>query len=247
MTVKWRPKVAKASPEDLLKPSKWRLQHDGFPEPNREADPDTGSLVQHRRTVDTLRQMPAKGSIAPQMHEAGCIFRTLSRSAAIDRMATSQLIRVDGSNADSLSTRQLDARRRMLRTFDALGGHVGPARSCVWFVVGLEMSVPEWATRQGWCGRPVPQPIASGMLVVAPGILILHFGLIPRQRKRSPRILPTGHACDSKHTDCTSRFSGTHSSFHLPIAVPEAVQASWSESVMRRPSWGRGQIVLRRA
>jgi hypothetical protein len=168
--------------EDLSKPSQWRLQHGDFSEPIRETDPETGSPVQHRRAVDTLGLMLANGNITPQMHEAGCIFRTLFRSAAIDSMSTSQLNRLPNSTADRLSNRQLDARRRVLDALDALGGHDSPAGSCVWFVVGLEMSVREWAARRGWSGRPVPQPIAGGILVAALGILAMHFGPAPRQR-----------------------------------------------------------------
>lgn len=182
MAGKRKSKVAKPKPDDLARPSKWRLQHGGFSEPIREADPETGSPVQHRRAVDTLGQMLANGTITPQMHEAGSIFRTLFRSAAIDSMSTSQLIRLPGSTADRLSNRQLDARRRVLAALDALGGHDSPAGSCIWFVVGLEMSVREWAARRGWSGRPVPQPIAGGMLVAGLGILAMHFGLTPREQ-----------------------------------------------------------------
>jgi hypothetical protein len=168
--------------QDLAKPSKWRLQHGGFSEPVRAADPETGTPVAHRRAVDTLSMMLASGSITPQMHEAGCIFRTLFRSAAIDSMSTSQLIRLPGSTSDKVSNRQLEARRRVNTALDALGGHDSPAGSCVWFVVGLEMSIREWAARRGWSGRPVPQPIAGGMLVAALGILAMHFGLTPRSQ-----------------------------------------------------------------
>ena len=180
MAGKRKIKVPKAKPDELTRPSKWRLQHGGFSEPIREADPDTGSPVQHRRAVDSLGLMLANGNITPQMYEAGCIFRTLFRSAAIDSMATSQLIRLAGSTAGDLSSRQLDARRRVSTALDALGGHHSPAGSCIWFVVGLEMSVREWAARQGWSGRPVPQPIAGGMLMAGLGILAMHFGLTPR-------------------------------------------------------------------
>lgn len=182
MAGKRKAKASKTKHEDLATPSEWRLQHGGFSQPIREADPETGSPVQHRRAVDTLGLMLANGNITPQMHEAGCIFRTLFRSAAIDSMSTSQLIRLPGSTADRFSNRQLDARRRVLNALDALGGHDSPAGSCVWFVVGLEMSVREWAARRGWSGRPVPQPIAGGMLVAGLGILAMHFGLMPRQR-----------------------------------------------------------------
>jgi hypothetical protein len=117
------------------------------------------------------------------MHEAGQIFRTLFRSAAIDSMPTSQLIRLRGSTADQLSNRQIDARRRVFAAIDALGGHDSPAGSCVWFVVGLEMSVREWSARRGWSGRPVPQPIAGGILVAVLGVLAAHFGLVSSTNK----------------------------------------------------------------
>ena len=81
-----------------------------------------------------------------------------------------------------MSVRQIDARRRVARAMDALGGHGSPAGSAVWFVVGLEMSLREWSARQGWCGRAVPQPIAGGMLVAGLGILAMHFGLTPRSQ-----------------------------------------------------------------
>lgn len=168
--------------EDLSKPSKWRLQHGDFSEPIRGTDPETGSPVQHRRAVDTLGLMLANGNITEQMNEAGQIFRTLFRSAALDGIATSQLIRLAGATSDAMSSRQIDARRRVAEALDALGGHDSPAGSCIWFVVGLEMSVREWAARRGWSGRPVPQPIAGGILVAALGMLAMHFGLTPRQR-----------------------------------------------------------------
>ena len=47
-----------------------------------------------------------------------------------------------------LNDRQLDARRRVHKAMQALGGISSPAGSCVWHVVGLQRSVPEWAIRQ---------------------------------------------------------------------------------------------------
>ena len=182
MAGKRKAKLPKEQRDDLATPSKWQLQHEDFSAPVREADPETGSPVQHRRAVDTLGLMLAHGTITPQMHEPGAIFRTLFRSAALDGIATSKMIRLAGATADPMSTRHIDARRRVAEALDALGGHDSPAGSCVWFVVGLEMSVREWAMRQGWSGRPVPQPIAGGMLVAGLGILAMHFGLTPRQQ-----------------------------------------------------------------
>ncbi|QYU70260.1 hypothetical protein J4558_09140 [Leptolyngbya sp. 15MV] len=182
MAGKRKPKRATTQAEDLSRPSKWRLQHGDFSTPIREADPETGSPVEHRRAVDTLGQMLANGTITPQMHEAGSIFRTLFRAAALDDIAASQLIRLAGATNDDLPNRQIEARRRIANAIDALGGHHSPAGSCVWFVVGLEFSVREWAMRQGWSGRSVHGPVAQGILVGALGTLAMHFGLMPRQR-----------------------------------------------------------------
>ena len=40
MAGKRKAKAAKTNREDMAKPSKWRLQHGGFSEPIREADPE---------------------------------------------------------------------------------------------------------------------------------------------------------------------------------------------------------------
>ena len=182
MPGKRKPKASTAKQDDLAKPSKWRLQHGGFSAPIREADPDTGTPVEHRRAVDTLGMMLTNGTITPQMHEAGAIFRALFRSAALDGIATSQMIRLAGATNDDMPNRQIDARRRIANAIDALGGHDSPSGSCVWFVVGLEFSVREWAMRQGWAGRVVHGPVGQGILVGALGMLAMHFGLTPRQR-----------------------------------------------------------------
>ncbi|HYF08869.1 MAG TPA: hypothetical protein VD970_14695 [Acetobacteraceae bacterium] len=180
MAGKRKAKRATAERENLSKPSQWRLQHGGFEGPIRAVDPETGSPVQHRRAVDTLGQMLANGTITPQMHEAGCIFRTLFQSAAFHGIATSQLHRVPGSTAESMSARQVDARHRVAAALDALGGHGSPSGSCAWFVIGLECSVREWARRQGWGGKPVQGPVALGILVATLGTLAMHFGLLRR-------------------------------------------------------------------
>jgi hypothetical protein len=168
--------------EELAQPTKWRLQHGGFTAPVREADPDTGSTVVHRRAVDTLGLMLAHGTITQEMHDAGCLFRSLFRRAALDSMTRSQLIRLSGKAATDPSDRTIDARRRVAEALDALGGHDSAAGSCAWYVLGLETSVREWAMRQGWGGRPVPPTQAQGMLVATLSVLAGHFGLVPRMR-----------------------------------------------------------------
>jgi hypothetical protein len=167
---------------ETMGPSQWRLQHGDFTPPIREADPETGRPVQHRRAVDTLGMMLANGTITQEMHDAGATFRALFYVAALDGVTRSALVRQPGGSTDVLSERSLDARRRVAAALNALGGHDSAAGSCAWYVVGLEMSVREWAMRQGWGGRPVPPPQAQGMLVATLSVLAGHLGLAGRQR-----------------------------------------------------------------
>ncbi len=168
--------------EDLSKPTQWRLQHGGFSGPIREADPETGSPVQHRRAVDTLGLMLTNGTITPEMHDAGERFRSLFRAASLDGLRASQLLRVPGGSGDPLTERQASSRARLAAALDALGGHGSAAGSCAWHILGLEASVREWAMRQGWGGRPVAPPQAQGMLVATLSVLAGHFGLVSRRR-----------------------------------------------------------------
>ena len=168
--------------EDMSKPTKWRLQHGPMGEPVREADPETGLPVVHRRAVDTLGQMLANGTITQEMHDAGAVFRTRFRIAALDGIRPMPLLRLPGSGGDNLTERQMTARRAVADAITALGGFDSAAGSCVWHVVGLECSMREWAQRQGWGGRSVGHAQAQGMLVAALGVLAVVYGLVPTRR-----------------------------------------------------------------
>lgn len=168
--------------EDLSKPSKWRLQHGGFDEAARGTDPDTGTPILHRRAVDSLGVLLANGSITPQMHEAGEIFRAVFQRAALDRVRTMPIIRIPGGRADLLSESQTAARERVARAMTHLGGFGSPSGSIAWYVLGLEHSVRDWALRQGWNGRAVTPALAHGILLGTLGILTAHYGLAPSAR-----------------------------------------------------------------
>jgi len=182
MAAKRRSKRPAVPREDLSKPSKWRLQHGPLGEPVREADPETGLPVVHRRTVDTLGLMLANGTITQEMHDAGAVFRRQFRVAALDQLRAMPLLRLPGGSGDSLTDRQIEAREQVARAMAALGGFDSAAGSCVWHVVGLECSVREWALRQGWGGRNVGHAQAQGILIAALGVLAAVYGLVPARR-----------------------------------------------------------------
>jgi hypothetical protein len=176
----------KASPveqrEDLAKPSRWRLQHGGFAEPVREADPDTGTPVAHRRAIDTLGSLLANGSITVPLHDAGVIFRTQFRAAALNGMRPMPLVRVTGGKGLTLTEHAIAARDKVADVLALFGGSDSACGSCLWHVLGLEFSLREWATRQGWGGRGVHHVQAQGILVAALSVLAVHYGLVAARR-----------------------------------------------------------------
>jgi hypothetical protein len=151
MAAKRKTKTSKQ--KEAMGPSTWRLQHGGFGEAVRSADPETGTPVQHRYAMDTLAVMLGNGTITPEMREAGEMFRQQFRFAALDTLRAMPLLRIPGS----------------------------PAGACVWHVVGMENSITEWARRSGWCGRPIGHAQGQGVLVSALGVLAMHYGLTRRR------------------------------------------------------------------
>lgn len=173
----------KREPVDLSRPSRWRLQHGGLGDAVRTADPETGAPIQHRRAVDTIGAMLANGTITMEMHEAGCVFRTQFRSAMLDGMRTTQLIRIPRGAGDTLTERQVAARDKVTAALDTLGGPTSPGGSAVWHVLGLECSIREWAMSQGWRSRPIAPSQAQGMFTAALSVLAVHYGLLRRTRE----------------------------------------------------------------
>ncbi len=166
--------------DDLGKPTCWRLQHGAVSEAIRGVDPDTGRPATQRRMVDTLGQMLANGSITSAMHEAGCMFRTQFRAAMLDSIRVSALVRVSGGSDDGAPEHQAAARRRVAEALSLFGGTDTACGSCLWHVVGMECSVREWASRQGWGGRPINHVQGQGILVAALSVLAVHYGLVAR-------------------------------------------------------------------
>jgi hypothetical protein len=167
---------AAKEPEDLSKPTSWRMQHGRFAETTRAVGAGADKPLVLRRAVDTLGAMLANGTITPAMHRAGIAFRAQFRAAALDTLRTTPLLRMPSGATGLPTERQLDLRRKVAAALDALGGQSSAAGCCVWHVVGYEASVREWAMRQGWRGKPVGHSQAQGILVAALGVLAGHYG-----------------------------------------------------------------------
>ena len=154
-----------------------------------EFDPN-GIEVTHHRTVDTLGMMLESGAITSGMHTAGRDFQAAFTIACFNSMRSVNLTSIvrGPSSPHGFGTSRItkmQARERVARALDVLGGHGSPAGSCVWHVIGMQTSIREWALRQGWGGRPVRQESAQGILVAALGVLVKHYGIRDSRERRS--------------------------------------------------------------
>jgi hypothetical protein len=138
----------------------------------REPGPE-GKTVLPLRAVDTLQRLHKAGTITDAMLEAGRRFERAFAEAGLEPLRAASLERIAGGDRGDLGVghARLQARRRLHRDFDALGGVGSPAGSCLWQVLGLGRSLRAWALGRGWRGRPMRQEQALGILVAALGVL----------------------------------------------------------------------------
>lgn len=143
----------------------------------REEDDDQKS-VDHYRTVDTLALMLRNGSITGAMHDAGQQFSQDFARAFASGVASSRL---DGLPAGTtpgqmMVEKNAGAARAVRDALEAVGGNSSPAGSALWYVAGLQLSLREWALRDGWNGKRIDRDEAKGILVAALGVLARYYG-----------------------------------------------------------------------
>jgi hypothetical protein len=150
----------------------------------QDADPD-GRPVLHSQVIDPLTRMLRAGTITDAMYNAARDFQAAFVIAHLEPLRALPVLRVSGTKRPSeLNEFQLNARHRVQEALGALGGLSSPAGSCVWHVVGGERSLRDWALRQRWSGRPLPQGHAQGILVAALGILAARTDSWRRRREQ---------------------------------------------------------------
>ena len=102
-------------------------RHGDLLQPVYEADPE-GRPVVHHRVVDTLGRMRKAGTINDGMHDAARDFQASFTIASYEPPVCLPLDGVPGTGSRAeLTDAQLDARRRVMRALDALGGIGSPA------------------------------------------------------------------------------------------------------------------------
>jgi hypothetical protein len=172
--------AATAVESDVM-PTLQRHEHGPVERLARPIADESGGSARPYRAVDTLAVMERRGSITAPMRQAGEDFRARFAIAQLDPLRALDYSRPrDGdvrrrNRGEEPGMRVEAARAAVWRAVVAVGGLGSPGGSCLWYVIGWERSVKEWALEQGWSGRRVSQEAASGILIAALGALEAHF------------------------------------------------------------------------
>ncbi|MFI4949141.1 MAG: hypothetical protein ACHQC9_10130 [Alphaproteobacteria bacterium] len=183
------PRTTTASLQDSG-PTPERRQHGAIERLERAIGDAAGHPSRPYRAIDTLAIMQRRGSITAGMRQAGEDFRTRFAVAQLDPLRAVDLShlrlgeRSPRPEREGPALRIEAARAAVWRAIQAVGGIASPAGSCLWYVLGWERSLKDWALEQGWSGRRVSQESASGILIAGLGALEAHFR-IPQKLIRS--------------------------------------------------------------
>ena len=170
--------LAKARAEKKPRIGDERLRPDGSVIRYVREEDDDQKPAEHYRTVDTLALMLRNRTITGAMHDAGQQFSQDFARAFGSGVASPKLDGMPGGTApgEMMVERNAGAARAVRQALDAVGGNGSPAGSALWFVAGLQMSIRDWALRDGWNGRRLDRDEAKGFLVAALGMLARYYG-----------------------------------------------------------------------
>lgn len=152
-----------------------RLQHDRITRDEHQSADSEGGIGQPYRVEGLLARLQRHGDIGPGEKMAGEKFAELFRQAHMDPLHAAGMAQRCHAVAAG-EPNGVSARERVNAALDALGGLHSACGTCAWFVLGCELSLRQWAMREGWGGKPINGHVAKGTLLGALGVLAKHFG-----------------------------------------------------------------------
>jgi hypothetical protein len=173
---------------DIIAPSPERLAHGAVERLERPIPDGAGRVSRPYRNVDVLATMFRRGSITAAMRDAGEVFRGDFNRAHLEALRAGDVLRTPGRRGDP-GLNAMDAREAVWRAILTVGGLASAGGSCLWGVLGSDLTLREWACTRGWNGRLVSQEAASGILVAALGTLEAHYFNGPLPRNLPPRAV----------------------------------------------------------
>ena len=162
----------------LYAPTPERMRQDRVtlvPEQIADARGDIGRPYRADGLLDRLYE---RGDISERDRAAGEEFHRLFVAAISPALQAADLLREVGSQGSTHgAVYAQEAYRKLYEALDALGRDGSPCRLCAWYVLGEQVTISEWARREGWSGRPLRDEVAKGILIAMLPMLADHFGL----------------------------------------------------------------------
>jgi len=153
-----------------------RLQH-GRVERTRETVADaSGGIGRPYLAEGLLGTLERRGQIGRAQRQAGEEFAEWFRLAQLDPLRASGMGQRIPSGRPTTGVAIEHARRRVNAALDACGGIGSPCGCAAWYILGLEITVAEFARREGWSGRPMRHETAKHLLFGALSVLAAHYG-----------------------------------------------------------------------
>ena len=153
-----------------------RLTH-GRVERARETVADAaGGIGRPYLAEGLLGMLERRGQISRAQRLAGEHFAEWFRIAQLDPLRAADLGQRIPSGMPASGVAIEHARRRVNAALDACGGIGSPCGCAAWHIIGLEITVAEFARREGWSGRPLRHETAKHLLFGALSVLAVHFG-----------------------------------------------------------------------
>jgi hypothetical protein len=159
-------------------PTLERRTHDTVRRSQRQVADSHGSIGRPYEVEGLLQKLERRGDISSEHRQAGELFARLFRRAHLDPLRASSWLRQGGGPPTPNGAHHTDhAQQKIHDAVTACGGMHSPAGCAAWFVLGVEMSIRDWALREGWNGRALNESVAKGILLGALSVLALHFGV----------------------------------------------------------------------
>ena len=159
-----------------------RLTHGRVKRARETVQDSAGGIGQPFEAESLLQKLERRGDISPEHRQAGEIFARLFRIAQFDPLRSPSWLRQGGGTAVPNGGHHTErAQQKIYDAVTACGGMHSPAGCAAWFVLGVELSIRDWALREGWNGRQLNESVAKGILLGALSVLALHFGVERRK------------------------------------------------------------------
>lgn len=151
-------------------PTPERAQHNRVTRDKQTVADAAGNIGLPYRVEDLLGRLERKGDIGHRERTAGDEFGRLFNLAHLDPLRAADMTQPQRpqSSGGHVSER---AKHQVYVALNALGGQASISGCCAWFVLGVELSVNQWALRQG-----IRREVAKGTLLATLSVLAGHFG-----------------------------------------------------------------------